>query len=153
LKDLVDGHEIVIMPADKGGAVMVLDADHDKKMVEDVFNDPDYFESTTGNHMTEIIRKILSLCRKHKSCLTPDKVAFLTKFDSKEANFYGLPKAHKSILIKYAIENQNSELIEIHSPHDLKIRPKIGGPASPTSHLCQLVDYLLKPYERVNIRT
>jgi hypothetical protein len=146
LKDLVDSHRIVIMPADKGGAVVILDANHYKQMIEDVFQDPDYFEDSAGNQMTVILGKIASLCKKYKACLTTDEINYLTKFDCKEANLYGLPKPHKSLLIKAAIENQNSELIEIFSPQDLKIRPIIGGPASPTSHLSQLVDFLLKPF-------
>ena len=32
------------------------------------------------------------------------------------------------------------------SPSDLKIRPIIGGPASPTSHLSQFIDTILKPF-------
>ena len=70
----------------------------------------------------------------------------MTKFDSKEANFYGLPKVHKSEQIKQAIAEQKSEVIVIPLPSDLKIRPIIGGPASPTSHLSMLIDKLLKPY-------
>jgi hypothetical protein len=37
LKNLVDSHQLVISPADKGGAVMILDADHYRHMVLNVF--------------------------------------------------------------------------------------------------------------------
>ena len=90
--------------------------------------------------------KIASLCRKYEKCFTKDELHYLTKFDSKEANFYGLPKVHKSEVIKRAIQEQKSEVVNVPTPHDLKIRPIIGGPESPTSRLSQLIDILLKPF-------
>ena len=146
LIDLRDAHRIVIMSADKGGAVVVLDADHYKRMVETVFNDPEYFEESDGNKMREIIGKIDFLCKKYKDCLTKDEISALTKFDYKEANFYGLPKIHKSQIIKAAVNDQKSEVVNVESPSDLKIRPIIGGPVSPTSNLSKLLDLLLKPF-------
>ena len=146
LRELVDSYKIVIMPADKGGAVVILDADHYKRMVESVFNDPDYFEASDGNQMKSTMNKIAALCKKYNQQLTKEETSYLTKFDYKEANFYGLPKIHKSELIKKAALEQNSEVVKVLCPNDLKIRPIIGGPASPTSHLSELVDHLLKPF-------
>ena len=149
LKELIklrDANRIVIMPADKGGAVVVLEADHYKRMVENIFHDPDYFEDCNGNQMREIIGKIKSLCRKYHSHLTKEEINCLTNFDYKAANFYGLPKIHKSSLIKDAVKQQKSEVVRILSPQDLKVRPIIGGPMSPTSNLSKLIDKLLKPY-------
>ena len=134
------------MPADKGGAVVILEADHYKRMVESVFHDPEYFEDCDSNRMREIIGKIKSLCKKFESQLTKDEISCLTNFDFKEANFYGLPKIHKSNVIKDAVREQRSEVVNVLSPHDLKIRPIIGGPASPTSNLSKLIDKLLKPF-------
>ena len=139
-------HEIVIMPADKGGAIVVLNSDHYVAMVESVFNDIEYFEPCDGNQSKNIFSKITAFCKKYKACLTKDEIAYLSKFDSKESNFYGLPKVHKSALIKQAIIEQKAEVINIRAPNDLKIRPIIGGVTSPTSHLSELVDILLKPF-------
>ena len=146
LIELRDANQIVIMPADKGGAVVILEADHYKRMVENVFHDPEYFEDCDSNRMREIIGKIKSLCKKFESQLTKDEISCLTNFDFKEANFYGLPKIHKSSVIKDAVKGQRSEVVNVLSPHDLKIRPIIGGPASPTSNLSRLIDKLLRPF-------
>ena len=146
LRDLVDACKIVIMPADKGGAVVILEADHYKRMVEDVFLDPQYFEESDGNQMKATINKISALCRKYSEKLTKEEISYLSRFDYKEANFYGLPKIHKSQVIKQATKEPNSEIVNIFCPCDLKIRPIVGGPASPTSHLSELVDHLLKPF-------
>ena len=149
LKELIelrDAFRIVIMPADKGGAVVIMDADHYKRMIESVFDDPDYFEDCASNEMRETIGKINSFCNKYNSELTKDEIAFLTNFEYKEANFYGLPKVHKSQIIKNAVKEQSSEVVTVSSPSDLKIRPIIGGPASPTSHLSMFLDKVLKPF-------
>ena len=115
-------------------------------MVESVFNNVEYFEPCDGNKSKDIFSKITALCKKHQACLTKDEILYLTKFDSKVSNFYGLPKVHKSALIKQAIIEQNAEVINIRAPSDLKIRPIIGGVNSPTSHLSEMIDILLKPF-------
>ena len=58
LQDLVSSHTIVIMPADKGGAVVVLDANHYRQMVKSVFDDPAYFEPCQNNQNKEIVLEI-----------------------------------------------------------------------------------------------
>jgi hypothetical protein len=146
LIELVDANRIVIMAADKGGAVVILEADHYKRMVEAVFDDPEYFEDSDTNQMRTIIGKINSLCLKYQSELTKDETNFLTNFDFRESNFYGLPKIHKSQIIKDAVREQSSEVVSILSPQDLKIRPIIGGPASPTSNLSRFIDHALQPF-------
>ena len=68
---------------------------------------------------------------------------------------YCLPKIHKSKIINEAIRTQNTEIITVHAPHDLKIRPIIAGPACPTHRLSHLLDQLLRPlvqYVEANLR-
>ena len=36
-------------------------------------------------------------------CLTKDEANYISRFDSRESNFHGLPKCHKSAIIKEAI--------------------------------------------------
>ena len=72
LIELVDANQIVVMAADKGGAVVILDADHYKRMVEAVFDDPEYFEDCENSQMKEIIGKINSLCRRYNAILTKE---------------------------------------------------------------------------------
>ena len=55
------------------------------------------------------------------------------------------------MVIESAIDTQNSEIIEIFEPNDLKVRPIVGGPKCPTRKLGQLIDILLKPFlKRIN---
>ena len=55
------------------------------------------------------------------------------------------------MVIESAIDTQNSEIIEIFEPNDLKVRPIVGGPKCPTRKLGQLINILLKPFlKRIN---
>ena len=50
------------------------------------------------------------------------------------------------MVIESATNSQNSEIIEIFEPNNLKLRPIVGGPKRPTTKLNQLIDILLKPF-------
>ena len=69
---------------------------------------------------------------------------YLTNFEMRTSNFYGLPKIHKSNSIKTAIEEQNQTYISTGEPTDLKLRPIVAGPACPTHRLSNFIDILLK---------
>ena len=60
--------------------------------------------------------------------------------------FYGLPKIHKSEMIRNECNKINSEYLELLDPEDLKFRPIVAGPACETHRLSNLVDILLKPF-------
>ena len=46
-------------------------------------------------------------------CFTEPERKFLNDIHHEVSNFYGLPKAHKAMVIESAINTQNSEIIEI----------------------------------------
>ena len=125
---LKNNNEIIIKEADKGGAVVIMNKNHYKKMVMDHLNDKKTYKKVTkscdNNTMTELKR----LTEKFKNELTQQEIKYLTNFSFKTSNFYGLPKIHKSKLIKAAIENQNNECIQLLEPADLKLRPITIGP-------------------------
>ena len=62
----------------------------------------------------------------------------------KVSNSYGHLKIHKSMITESTINIQNSEIIEIFEPTDLRLKPIVGGPKYPTRKLSQLTDILLK---------
>ena len=55
LQNLVSANEIVIQQADKGGAVVIMDANHYKTMIHRVFNNPDYFEPSNSNQSRNFV--------------------------------------------------------------------------------------------------
>ena len=74
--------------------------------------------------------------------MTNKEKDYLTNFEARESLFYGLPKVHKSTIIKTAIENQNSEYITCPNPEDLSFRPIVRGPNSSSRRLSHLLDIL-----------
>ena len=68
------------------------------------------------------------LVSKYSDILTEEETTYLLNMDPKTSNFYGLPKVHKSSIIKAAIEEQNEEYVHVIQPADLKFRPIVAGP-------------------------
>ena len=74
--------------------------------------------------------KIKSLVKGPLSeCMTNKEKDYLKNFEDRGSLFYGLPKVHKSTIIKTAIENQNSEYLTYPNPWDLSFRSIVGGPS------------------------
>ena len=78
--------------------------------------------------------------------LTDKEITYLLNFEYKTSNIYGLPKIHKSALIANEIDLQQSEIVSVFEPTDLKLRPIIAGPACPTHRLSHFLDIILQPY-------
>ena len=89
------------------------------------------------------------LCKKlvnrHKDSLTDKEQQFITDFNVKTSNSYVLPKIHKSKEIIGKISSSNQEFVEMSPPTDLKGRPIVAGPVSPTQRLSEFIDTLIKP--------
>ena len=54
------------------------------------------------------------------------------------------------MVIESAISNQNSEIIEIVEPNDLKLRRIVGRSKGSSRKLSQLIDILLKHFLKLN---
>ena len=145
IKSLSSDKTIVIKEADKGGAVVVMDATHYKEMANNILEDPFYYnkiQNSPGkiNHINYI-----RLLDKHSHCLREKELKYLKDFEIKESQFYGLPKIHKSKQIMKKCEAVSDSCIHIYNVNDLKLRPIIAGPACLTNRLSNLLDIILKP--------
>ena len=89
---------------------------------------------------------LLRFLRQHKMRFTGPEWKILNDKHNEVSNLYGIPKIDKAMIIESAINTQNSEIIEIFEPNDLKLRPITGDPKCPTRKLSQLIDILLKPF-------
>ena len=79
----------------------------------------------------------------YRSNLTEREVDYLTNFKWQSSNIYCTPNVHKTI--QEAIALSADDYIENFQPEDLKARPIISGPQSPTQQLSCLIKNLLKP--------
>ncbi|CAG2211928.1 unnamed protein product [Mytilus edulis] len=120
LEELKNNPSIILKEADKGGGIL------------------------RKNNDKSTIRKIKRLVKEYSESFTANEIAYLCDFTPKEANFYGLPKIHKSNTIQTAVKHQNKKYIESPNPSDLKLRPIVAGPESPTQRMSHFLDLILK---------
>ena len=145
LKDLINDKSIVIKKADKGGAVVIMNAKHYEKMAYDQLNDSKTYKKLDFSNDFNIMRKLTKFVNEYKNSFTNDELKCLTNSKFTTSQFYGLPKLHKSKILKAEIEKQNSEIINFENPEDLKLRPIISGTKCPTRNLSDILDKILKP--------
>ena len=126
LRNLMNQPDIVIKEADKGGAVTVLSKNHYRAMIYEHLSNQNTYQKLDKNVDPIVMKKIKKLLNKHKSIFTDEEFKYLNEADYNTSNFYGLPKIHKSRLITNAIKEQNSEVVSINEPQDLKVRPVAG---------------------------
>ena len=77
--------------------------------------------------------------------MTEEEIRYLTDFDYRTSNFYGLPKVHQSRPIITETLTAKSKFIKANQPHDFAFRPIVGGPICPKSHFSNFIDSLTKP--------
>lgn len=159
LSSLKNNDRIIIRPVDKGNSFCILDREHYIRLIENAlelnknynFGEIRTYLKINQNLDYKVMEDLKNFCNKYIHILSDSNIDFLTKFQWKTANFYGLPKVHKSKTILNAIENQKSYIIKVDTTDDLKIRPIVGGWASPTSRLSEMIDDILKKLvKRVN---
>ena len=138
-------NDTLYFKADKGTSVVLLDKDFYKEKV---------MEKLSTNNFQEIPRnvdyfihlKVKALVKKYALCLTKSEKKACTEFDFSPTNIYGLPKIHKSKIIKEALPGCKNRILSIHRPADLSLRIIFGGPNSPTVGLANLLNGILKPF-------
>ena len=142
----MDDNNIIIKEADKGGATVIMDKIFYKDNIEELLSDTENYTLINGGNQDEsIMKKIEKLLQKFKEDTTKAEKEYIHKFSWKTSNFYGLPKIHKSKRINEATNEQDAESIKLRAPNDLKFRPIVAGPLSPTHRLSNFVDLILKP--------
>ena len=145
IKSLANDQSIIIKEADKGGAVVIMDREHYKEKVENMLSDKKYYEKLdTDPQKTDRI-KYNKFIKNYKDNLTQKEIDYLSNFDRKPSNFYGLPKVHKSDEIRNACDQFDTHYVQVENVTNLKFRPIVAGPACQTHRLSNLIDILLRP--------
>ena len=91
IKSLANDQSIIIKEADKGGAVVIMDREHYKEIVENMLSDKKYYEKLdTDPQKTDRI-KYNKFIKNYKDNLTQKEFDYLSNFERKPSNFYGLP--------------------------------------------------------------
>ena len=131
--------------ADKGSAIVLLNELFYKYKILNILN-TDKYEKLNRNIDYFVFLKLQNFVDKHKDNLTPAERRAITKFDYKTTNIYGLPKIHKSQIVKEALKSTTCSYLHIADPLDLDFRLIFGGPKNPCSVLADLINTLLNPF-------
>ena len=145
---LKDNNNIIITSVDKGGAIVILNRVDYVNYMDNYLSDGAFYMKLHRNLDNKVMKKISLFTAKYSHCLDANNKEkdFLTDFEHKPANFYGVPKIHKSATIKNLIRNSNSHYVKSEFPLDLPFRGISGGVISPTCRLSEFLDILLKPF-------
>ena len=84
----------------KGNAVVIWDKTYYESKTQVILKDETNYKLIDTNIDNNIISKITKFCKIYNKSLTKKEKDFLTNYISITSNFYGLPKVHKSKLIK-----------------------------------------------------
>ena len=92
-----------------------MDSDFYAEKIATMLSDPATYKEVKTDQISKVMNKIKTLIGKHKTNLTDKEIDYLTNFEIKCSNLYGLPKVHKSNQIKEAIKMCNSDYLDIKS--------------------------------------
>ncbi|BHF61667.1 hypothetical protein SprV_0100464200 [Sparganum proliferum] len=97
LQSLKSDHNIVVLPADKGGATVIMDRIDYVNKANEIFSDVAAYtplaEDPTKKQAAAIKKKVTELARL--KVISPDDSKLMTLSDPHIARAYGLPKVHK----------------------------------------------------------
>ena len=133
MNDIKGDNDIVIIKADQGNAVVVMDRKDYEKQTKEILDDQNIYEVITDKSRnptskTELeLQRILLKLRKSEN-LTEREYWKLRPFDSYPAAFYCLPKVHKIPLI----EKGNHYTVDKEKESKTPMRPITSCIGSPT---------------------
>ena len=140
LSKLISDRNIIIKPADEWDAVGVLSTEHYKTMIMQNLDDASTYKRLDSNIGMKIHKNLKKLLHKYNKCLTESEQKFLGENLSKLVIFMACLK-----VIEAVIHSQNTGVVEVQKPSNLKLRPIVGGSSCSTRRLSYFLDTLLKP--------
>ena len=93
-----------------------------KRNILEMLDDKSFYqqvESQSTKGTMKKVKKLISLAKE----ITRYEINYLLDFECKQSMFYGLPKIHKSEIIRNECNKINSKFLEHSDPEDLKFRP------------------------------
>ena len=128
IKSLRNHPDIIIKPADKGSATVILDKDNYIAEGERQLQNEQFYEETNSDLTGEVIYRVNLFCKQYVAKRTNSQKtsSYLTTDIDRTQQFYLLPKIHK----------------DINNPPG---RPIVSGSGGPTEKISQFVDHFIGP--------
>ena len=127
LHTLKQRDDIVIKPADKGSAVVVMDKDHYVAEAERQLNDTTFYKLLDHDPTPDFTEQVFTAVTEmfDKGYITEDNLKYLLVPNPKAGRFYLLPKIHKQ---------------------GIPGRPIVSANGHPTERISEFIDFHLRPH-------
>ena len=93
-----------------------------KRKISEMLDDKSFNQQVESQSTKGTMRKVKKLISLAKE-ITRHEIRYLFDFECKQSMFYGLPKIHKSEMIRNECNKINSEYLEHSDPEDLNFAP------------------------------
>lgn len=145
---LKNNSDIRITRVDKGSSWVILNKTDYINIINSSLNDKSIYKQLPKNKDNKVMSKIKTFTQKFRYCFDKKgkEKRFIEEFDFQTSNLYGLPKIHKSQILKHNLCNSNNGYLKIDNCTDIPFRLINGGENAPTSKLSEFLDLLLKPF-------
>ena len=137
--------DIVIKSADKGDIIVIMSPEFYLGMCMNELSNSEYYEIVGENDPgPHIMERVSSFAERYRNSLTPNEYLYLTRRKYSMANFYMLPKLHKSPELCEILGSQKYvHLRDFH--HKIDGRPIVGGPSYYACRLSEMINIILQP--------
>ena len=137
--------DVVIKSADKGDIIVIMSPEFYLSMCMDELSNTDYYEMVGEIDPSPLVMEaVTSFAERYRHSLTPNEYVYLKESKYAMANFYMLPKLHKSSYLSGILGSKRYvHIADFHQKIDG--RPIVGGPCFYTSGLSKMVDIILQP--------
>ena len=147
INSLKNNPDIVITAVDKGSSVVIMNRCDYINCIDNVLHDASTYKKLPKNRDKKILKQVKDFTTKFSQCfdINGKEVEYLTEFDIKSANFYGLIKIHKSHTLINVLKSATDTYIKTPFPPDYPIRCITAGVDAPTSKLSEILHHILLP--------
>ena len=104
LQSLSSNKNLIIKEADKGSAVVLMNATFYEQKILEILNNSKEYKRVPKDMDVNTMNKIKRLIKVHENHLTKEERDYVINFEWKSSLFYGLPKIHKSNTITKEIK-------------------------------------------------
>ena len=147
INSLKNNSDIIITSVDKGSSIIILNRSDYVNSINSMLKDSSKYKKEKKNPNNKYFKSLNDFTLQFASCFDEKgkELDFVLNFDSKLANFYGLPKLHKCTSVINLFKHSNDIYFKTDFPPDLTFRCITAGIDSPFSKLSILLDKILKP--------
>ena len=101
-----------------------------------------YKRLNNTNPSNLVYKKVVEFANRYKTVLTSKEHEFLTKKKYSIANFYCLPKLHKSAYVNQLLQKGGKYIHIQDFSEAIEGRPIVGGPSAHTCGISEMIDII-----------